>query len=293
MYVHQVYLDSGMEAKTASEFGKFFEPHKANKSYQGDSRYNRKWEPIVNGDASPNESTRKTISAISGSNHAELLYNSVIWKALQVGNFSTDYWLNLLKSKELYYRDNGVSRPVSVVQIGYKKLQKIALQQTIDGIACLIVLLRYEQSSKHPFDLFLVMIEDVLFRTLVALAAKEPFRTYIGAIWTFMSEHIIHPSEGDAQLYRHLSSNEINAAVMWVSICEVTAIQIGLLLTDQERYLFRFFSIQCNLSTLFQELNAGSPHKSENQKGLTWLIKEMNSLLPKKGVKNLGNLPSQ
>lgn len=295
MYAHQVYLDSGMKSKSASEFGKLFEPHKANKSYQGDCRYNRKWEPIINGDSSPNETTRKTITAISGSNQAELLYNSVIWKTLKVGNFPTDYWLNLLKSKELYYRDKGGARPVSVIQIGYEKLQRIALQQSMEGVASLIVLLRYEQSRKYPCELFLAMIDDVLFRALVALAAKEPIRTYIGAIWTFMSEYIILPIQGETKLYRYLSSGEVNAAASLVSTCEAAAIKMGLLSSDQEYYLFRYISIKCNLKTLFQELSTGTYSECLHDRGVAWLNNEMSEFLSKSyanGTSKLMNLNS-
>lgn len=295
LYVHQVFLDARMTAKTAAEFGKAFESDKSKNDYQGDCRYNRKWESLIRGESSPNAATRKKITQLLGNDNAERLYSSILWEVLKVGDFPDSHWLKLLKSPELFYFNKGVARPVYVLHVGFEQFQKIGLQQTIEGFACLVALYRHEQSNKYPCELILAMLEDVLFRTLLALSSQEPFKSFFVYLWSFICNHIKKSTDFEANIYRSLSAEHASVLDIYIKSATSQASDIGLVTGQSEKFLFMFFAPKCDFYQLVEEMfhctSLNSEVKiSESGLGLYWLITEMNRHLLEGKKKKLANI---
>lgn len=294
VYMQDLYLEAHLKAKEPKHFSEVFEKITFSQSYAGKKIISAKWQKNIDGDTLPNPSSVDSYSDIIKANYdkpystSQKIYYSPLWVALKPGKQSRRYWLEFFRSL-----GNGITRSIgcdipykdkhsTFVKIAPAKVSEIYRYLNLDSLACLIAILRAEQTSSLPSKEMHFYYEAHIYLLLFKITEKQPFAEYRYELYQFIAKYIVQVGLNPLCNIRLWSSPHLELTAHFEELrrCLYLAKEREIVRNKADKadflfFLFLSFPYFVSWELRNQQIIIPSDSKLESS-GIAWIIRKMN-----------------
>ncbi|ANB24602.1 hypothetical protein A6F57_04885 [Alteromonas stellipolaris] len=279
---------------TGYQLESYFEPERIQIKDDGTRIRSGKWDRFIAGTHTPSKTARDTIYSKLGHKDAlEMYFNHPIWVALAAGEFDSQYWMNFYQTlpidiqKLIFKKNNTSGQPLVLKTIRLPTIKSILKFWNDDAFACLVALSR---DSSVNIDFFAKReLPFFVHKYLQYLFEMSFFSRVTKELWEHFQHYIIPNSILSLSHHDLWTENDCYHKTMTYSramgVNYLKAEDVCIINSKRSGNLFLYWKLFGNLKLINQELNEAFHSKNyrlpDSNKGLKWLIKQMNKHLPK------------
>ena len=263
-----------------------------------------KYDRYVTGEKTPSKDTRfgEIYPHCSTPKSIESMFNSPLWLVCRSKPLTDKEWMTFYQAMPLNLQHKIFKNHLRSESnnITHKSIQYISQQVNLNSLALLIALLRDPKLKICVFELD--TIEWEIYRSIISLSVDDWLMDSSGNLYEYISQHIIHSKSHENRMKNIRLFFPKDTQVNWNQSKDdfesLTNVFASLIIRSEDLYIlrpytkqvynaFKYWLLRSDINTVFDEIEnakkckVGQYKTLEADKGLRWLITQLNKIRPK------------